>query len=227
MPIFWIDKKDFRFPDSRYAFPDGLLAVGGDLSTKRLIEAYSKGIFPWYNPEDPILWWTLDPRLVMFPDKIKISKSMRVYFNRSLYTCSFNQAFERVIRNCGEVLRKKQEGSWIHEDIVEAYCKLHKAGFAHSVEVWKEDELVGGLYGVAIGKIFFGESMFALLPNASKFGFISLVKKLQALDFMLIDCQQETDHLKSMGAEAIKRDDFEQFLRENADKYDLQKLNLS
>ena len=227
MPVFWLDPTEFNFPPSENAFPDGLLAVGGDLSVKRLLSAYKNGIFPWFNPQDPILWWSPDPRLVLFPDEIRISKSMHVYFNRPIFKVTYNQDFERIMRACGEVIRKDQEGSWIHEEMIEAYVKLHEAGYAHSVEVWHGDELAGGLYGVAFGKIFFGESMFALKPNASKFGFISLVKRLKQLDFKMVDCQQETAHLQSLGARSVSRDSFLNTLNASLEKFSFEKLILT
>ncbi|HMV24305.1 MAG TPA: leucyl/phenylalanyl-tRNA--protein transferase [Saprospiraceae bacterium] len=226
MPVYWLNDNDVRFPPLEYAMPDGLLAIGGDLSVKRLLGAYKCGIFPWYNATEPIMWWSPDPRLVLFPDKLHVAKSMRTYFNNNTFQLSYNHAFEEVMTACGEISRKNQDGTWIHQDLVDAYVRLHKAGFAHSVEVWKNSRLVGGLYGIAIGKVFFGESMFAHLPNASKFGFISLVKKLAQLNFKLIDCQQETPHLKSLGAELLDRNVFVQILQENDKKFSHEKLKL-
>ncbi|MBL7829797.1 MAG: leucyl/phenylalanyl-tRNA--protein transferase [Saprospiraceae bacterium] len=226
MPVYWLESDSLSFPPVERAFPDGLLAVGGDLSINRLLVAYSQGIFPWFNPQDPILWWSPDPRLVLFPKNLHVAKSMRVYFNRQLYQVTFNRHFEKVMQTCGEISRKNQEGSWIHDDMIEAYSELHRAGYAHSVEVWDKDQLVGGVYGVALGKVFFGESMFALKPNASKFGFISLVKILAELDFTVIDCQQETAHLQSLGAESISRDSFTEILKTNKELYSFEKLIL-
>ncbi len=226
MPVYWLDDNDVRFPPLEYAMPDGLLAIGGDLSVKRLLEAYKCGIFPWYNATEPIMWWSPDPRLVLYPGKLHIAKSMRTYFNNNTFQLSYNHAFEEVMKACGEISRKNQDGTWIHQDLIDAYVRLYKAGFAHSVEVWKNGHLVGGLYGIAIGKVFFGESMFAHLPNASKFGFISLVKKLAQLNSKLIDCQQETPHLKSLGAELLDRNVFVQILQENDKKFSHEKLKL-
>ena len=205
-----ISKGEMSFPDPRQGDDEGLIACGGDLSPERLLFAYSIGIFPWYDPEDPILWWSPNPRLVLFPEEVKVAKSMRPYFNSSKFTFSIDKAFRKVMESCGVANRKNQGGgTWISEEIIEAYCRLHEMGYAHSAEVWDEKgELVGGLYGLAIGKVFFGESMFAKVSNASKFGFISLVKKLAECGFELIDCQQETRHLASLGARAIARDDF-------------------
>ena len=216
MPIFALSD-ELAFPDPSFA-EDGLLAVGGDLSQERLILAYKNGIFPWYNPGDPILWWSPDPRFVLLPKDLKVSKSMRPYFNQKKYNVTFDTAFEQVIDNCAKVKRAGQGdlGTWITDEMRAAYIGLHKSGLAHSVEVWKGDELVGGLYGIALGKIFFGESMFALAPNASKFGFISLVKRLGELNYELVDCQQETDHLGSLGAKAISLVEFQVVLGRNA-----------
>ena len=216
MPVFWLSEEDLSFPNPELANEDGILAVGGDLSVDRLLLAYQIGLFPWFNPEDPILWWSPDPRFVLFPSELKIAKSMRSYFNQRKFEVTFDKEFEKVIRACKEQYREGQiGGTWISEDMVEAYCKLHKAGFAHSVEVWNGDNLVGGLYGVCLGKIFFGESMFAKENNASKFGFIALVRMLEDRGFKLIDCQQETRHLKSLGGRSIKRSDFLTFLEAN------------
>ena len=161
MPIFWLSDHDINFPNPELANEDGILAIGGDLSAERLLLAYSMGLFPWFNPQDPILWWSPDPRFILFPDELKIAKSMRSYFNQRKFEVSFDRDFEKVIRNCKNQRRKGQTGgTWLSEDMIEAYCNLHEQGFAHSVEVWKGKELVGGLYGVSLGKIFFGESMF-------------------------------------------------------------------
>lgn len=202
------------FPHPNSANEDGLLAVGGDLNPDRLLLAYQCGIFPWYN-EDPILWWFTHPRCVLFPSKIKVAKSMNSYFNQKKFKVSYNCCFDQVIRNCQSTDRPEQEGTWINNDIIASYTQLHKQGYAHSVEVWSDKELVGGLYGIAIGKIFYGESMFSFANNASKFGFISLVRLLQLKKFKLIDCQQETQHLKSMGAELISKDSFWRYLKNN------------
>ena len=217
MPIFALSD-DLAFPDPALA-EDGLLAVGGDLSSERLVLAYKNGIFPWYNPGDPILWWSPNPRFVLFPDELKVSKSMRPYFNQKKYRVTFDTVFEQVIDQCAKVKRSGQEdlGTWITDEMRTAYINLHRIGLVHSVEVWKDQELVGGLYGLAIGNIFFGESMFALAPNASKFGFIVLVKRLKDLGYKLIDCQQETTHLGSLGARAIDLSEFKMFLKGNLD----------
>lgn len=215
MPVYWLRDDDLSFPHPKQASSDGLLAVGGDLSIQRLLLAYSWGIFPWYTQGDPILWWHPDPRFVLFPDKLRVSKSMRPYFNQQKYTTTYNKAFSDVIRSCSTTPRDGQESTWITSEMIQAYEALHEAGFAHSVEVWQGEALVGGLYGIAIGKVFFGESMFAKASNASKFGFITLVRDLKEKGFELIDCQQETRHLASLGAEAISRTAFLKHLEKN------------
>ncbi|MEK7256332.1 MAG: leucyl/phenylalanyl-tRNA--protein transferase, partial [Bacteroidota bacterium] len=204
------------FPPPEMAGEEGILAAGGDLSPERLLVAYSQGIFPWFNPDDPILWWSPDPRFVLFPNELKVARSMRPYFNQRKFEVSFDRNFRQVMQECQQP-RPSQWGSgtWITENMLEAYTRLHKLGFAHSVEVWQGGELVGGLYGVSLGKVFFGESMFAKASNASKFGFISLVKKLEERGFWLIDCQQETEHLGSLGARAISRAAFLEILERN------------
>lgn len=216
MPIFWLSDYDISFPHPTLANEDGMLAVGGDLSPKRLLLAYELGIFPWFNPGDPILWWSPDPRFVLFPKDLKVSKSMRPYFNQKKFGLSLDKNFEEVMRACQQQKRKGQlGGTWITEGMIEGYCKLHEMGYAHSIEVWDGEDLVGGLYGVAIGKCFFGESMFAKKSNASKFGFISFVKWLHSRGFWLIDCQQETRHLASLGAKSIPRVEFLDLLEKN------------
>ncbi|MBI5916097.1 MAG: leucyl/phenylalanyl-tRNA--protein transferase [Bacteroidetes bacterium] len=215
MPVFWLSDENISFPSPELASPDGILAVGGDLSPERLLAAYRSGIFPWFNADDPILWWSPDPRLVLFPAELKVSKSMRPYFNQGKFSITFDRCFEEVMRQCQAPRDNQRGGTWITENMVEAYCLLHEQGYAHSVEVWRGDELAGGLYGVSLGQCFFGESMFATVSNASKFGFISLVQKLKSLGFQLIDCQQQTRHLRSMGARTIPRPSFLEFLKKN------------
>lgn len=207
-PIYWLRDDSLAFPDPAYASPEGLLAAGGDLSIQRLVYAYRQGIFPWYSQGDPILWWCPDPRFVLFPADLKVSKSMRPYFNQNKFRVTFDRAFTTVMQACAAVPRAGQHGTWITREMLAAYAELHRAGIAHSVEVWQDDELVGGLYGLALGRVFFGESMFTRVSNASKFGFISLVRRLRDRDFQLIDCQQETRHLASLGARAIPRAEF-------------------
>ena len=171
-------KTDIWFPDVEECTEEGIVAVGGDLSVERLILAYSRGIFPWYSSDrSPILWWSPDPRFVLFPENLIVSKSMRPYFNQNKFKVTWDQNFEDVIKNCQKIDREDQPGTWITSKMLAAYIQLHKKGYAHSVEVWLENELVGGLYGISLGKVFFGESMFAKVSNASKFGFISLVNQ--------------------------------------------------
>ena len=209
-------KTDLWFPDVEESTEEGIVAMGGDLSAERLILAYSKGIFPWYSSDkSPILWWSPDPRFVLFPENLIVSKSMRPYFNQNKFKVTWDQNFEDVIKNCQKIDREDQPGTWITSKMLAAYIQLHKMGYAHSVEVWLDNELVGGLYGISLGKVFFGESMFAKVSNASKFGFISLVNQLKQKGFLLIDCQQETKHLESLGANAIKRKDFIDILNHN------------
>ncbi|MBK9013392.1 MAG: leucyl/phenylalanyl-tRNA--protein transferase [Saprospiraceae bacterium] len=215
MPVFWLSNKNNHFPSPTLATKEGILAVGGDLSPERLLAAYRMGIFPWFNEGEPIAWWSPNPRMVLFPSELKVSKSMRPYFNQQKFRVTFDQAFESVVQHCQAPRNRQWGGTWITNDMLEAYCTLHELGFAHSVEVWQDKELVGGLYGVSLGKCFYGESMFALVSNASKFGFISLVKKLESFGFWLVDCQQQTHHLGSLGARAIERSSFLEILKKN------------
>lgn len=215
MSVFWLSDDSLAFPEPALANRNGLLAVGGDLSPERLLKAYQMGIFPWYNPEENILWWSPDPRFVLFPSELKVQRSMRPYFNQSRFQLTIDQHFETVMRECSQTLRPGQHGTWISEEMIEGYVRLHQLGFAHSVEVWNGSELVGGLYGIALGKCFFGESMFAKTSNASKFGFITLVQRLEKLGYTLIDCQQQTGHLASMGARPIRRKGFLEYLEKN------------
>ncbi|MEZ4988616.1 MAG: leucyl/phenylalanyl-tRNA--protein transferase [Saprospiraceae bacterium] len=212
MSYFWLEPASLYFPPPETADRFGMLALGGDLSTERLLTAYTQGIFPWYNPGEPILWWHPDPRFVLFPHKLKVHKSMRPYFNRQHFRVTYDHDFPAVMTACATADRHGQQGTWITEEMKHAYIGLHQLGFAHSVEVWEDDILVGGLYGIALGKVFFGESMFANVSNASKYGFITLVKDLEAAGFQLIDCQQATHHLRSLGAESIPRTQFIQLL---------------
>jgi leucyl/phenylalanyl-tRNA--protein transferase len=210
MPLFVLDK-EINFPPVDFAEPDGLLAIGGDLSEQRLLTAYRKGIFPWYEGLH-ILWWCPDPRFVLFPDELHISKSMKTLLNQNNFTFTVNQAFPAVIKNCKTLPRKGQDGTWITEDVQHAYNGLHRSGFAHSAEAWKDGELVGGLYGIRMGKVFFGESMFSKESNASKWVFIKYVQLLKSEGVQLIDCQVYTDHLKSMGARLIPREEFKTWI---------------
>jgi leucyl/phenylalanyl-tRNA--protein transferase len=185
--------------------PDGLLALGGDLSPARLLEAYRRGIFPWFSEEDPPLWWCPDPRCVLYPDRIRVSHSMKPLLKRGAFQFRVNTDFEGVMRGCQHVPRPGQDGTWITEEIIESYTALHRMGVAHSAEAWLDGKLVGGLYGLRIGKVFFGESMFSTVSNSSKWVFIKWVEKMKEEGVMLIDCQVETAHLLSMGAELIPR----------------------
>ncbi|HAO47193.1 MAG TPA: leucyl/phenylalanyl-tRNA--protein transferase [Ferruginibacter sp.] len=204
------------FPPVTMANEDGLLAIGGDLCIERLLLAYSKGIFPWYNEEDPICWWSPDPRFVLFPSELKISRSMQGVLRSDKFHFSVNEAFEQVINHCKTIPRKGQEGTWITADVKKAYTLLHKKGHAHSAEAWMNGQLVGGLYGVKLGNIFFGESMFSLEANASKFAFIRYSELLQQEKIQLIDCQVYTEHLESLGARMISRELFTRIIAENA-----------
>jgi leucyl/phenylalanyl-tRNA--protein transferase len=204
MPIFALSE-DLVFPPPRLASKEGLLAVGGDLSLERLLLAYRTGVFPWYSDDEPILWWSPDPRLVLYPREFHLSQSLVKIIRRGDFTVSMDQAFERVIRECGRVRRDTGEGTWIVPEMIDAYCGLHNAGFAHSVEAWQGDRLAGGLYGVSLGKCFFGESMFARVSNASKVALAALVALLKAEGFGLVDCQVTTGHLQRMGAREIPR----------------------
>ena len=198
------------FPDTALADEDGLLAFGGDLETERLITAYSRGIFPWFSDETPILWYAPPERFVLFPDELHVSKSMEQVLRSGKFSIRINTAFARVIKACASAERPGQDGTWITDDMLYAYTKLHEAGYAHSVEVWKDDVLCGGLYGVKIGSVFCGESMFSLQPNASKAALIWLCR--DAPDIDLVDCQIYSEHLERMGARLIPRDTFEKML---------------
>jgi len=193
------------------AEPNGLLAAGGCLSVTRLLNAYRHGVFPWYNENEPILWWSPDPRLVLFPERLQVSRSLKKTLRKDRFTVTFDTAFDKVIAACADA-RQDREGTWITQDIRHAYQELHLSGFAHSAETWCDGELVGGLYGVAIGRVFFGESMFHTLTDASKAAFAVLVQQLQDWNFALIDCQVYTPHLASLGAELIGRDAFKRLL---------------
>ncbi|UPK68972.1 leucyl/phenylalanyl-tRNA--protein transferase [Chitinophaga filiformis] len=206
MPVFQLTD-ELIFPPVDLAEPDGLLAYGGDLSPHRLLLAYSEGIFPWYN-EPPVLWWCPDPRFVLFPDELKISASMKQVLKKGVFTFSINKDFRGVIRGCKESPRPGQDGTWITADVEEAYTALHEAGYAHSIECWQQDELVGGFYGIQLGDCFFGESMFARVSNASKAAFITFVKYAAEQGLEMIDCQVYTAHLASLGARMISREDF-------------------
>jgi len=202
------------FPHPSEADANGLVAIGGDLSTERLLHAYNNGIFPWYNEGEPLLWWSPNPRMVLFPKELRISKSMRVILKKQLFHITFNTAFKNVIQQCAQIKRDDQDDTWITNDMTEAYTKLYKQGIATSVEVWQDDNLVGGLYGIDLKdkKIFCGESMFSKVSNASKAAFITLVQELKTKEYNLIDCQMHTSHLESLGAREIERELFLKYL---------------
>jgi leucyl/phenylalanyl-tRNA--protein transferase len=206
MPLFALDQ-ELIFPPVQLAEPDGLLAIGGDLSTQRLLLAYHNGIFPWYEGKH-ILWWCPDPRFVLFPEELKVSKSMRQLIRRESFVFTINKAFDEVIANCKTITRRGQDGTWITDEVKAAYGRLHRDGYAHSAEAWLNGELVGGLYGVRLGRVFFGESMFSKASNASKYAFICYVEQLRKEGVELIDCQVYTEHLESMGARMIPRTEF-------------------
>jgi leucyl/phenylalanyl-tRNA--protein transferase len=209
MPVFELDEQ-LVFPSADLAEPDGLLAVGGDLSEQRLRLAYRSGLFPWYEGTQ-ILWWAPDPRFVLFPPERKISKSMRSLLRKDSFQFTQNKAFEQVITQCKVIKRRGQAGTWINKEMIKAYTALHHSGWAHSAEVWLNDQLVGGLYGIQMGKVFFGESMFSRVSNASKYAFLQYVETLEREGVQLIDCQMYTPHLESLGARHIPR---KQFLQE-------------
>ncbi len=211
--IFYLSHDKPRFPDPRLAKPSGPLAFGGNLLPGTLIEAYSKGIFPWYNKrQGPVIWWSPEERMVLFPEEIHISKSMRSILRNRGWVIRFNTSFEEVVKQCSAAKRKGEEGTWIHEEMINAYVRLHRKGVAHSVEVWKDDRLLGGLYGVYLAGVFSGESMFSLIPNASKAALIALTRLCREGGCPLIDCQIYNPHLERMGARLIEREAFLTFL---------------
>jgi len=216
MSVFQLTE-DLVFPDPSLAEEDGLLAIGGDLSMERLLLAYSNGIFPWYDEGSPILWWALNPRMVLIPEDFKISKSLKQKIRKAEFSITFDGAFEKVIEQCSLVPRMDQHGTWITDEMKQAYIDLHKLGFAHSVECYFENELLGGLYGVSLGKAFFGESMFHHKTDASKIAFCALMQKLKEWDFHLIDAQMETPLLKSFGAKLIPFEDYREKLNSALD----------
>ena len=200
------------FPNVSQTHSSGIIALGGDLSIERLQLAYKSGIFPWFEDGEPITWWSPNPRMVLFLDELIVSKSMRNILNRNSFKVTFNENFRAVISNCQKIKRDGQNGTWITNDMIEAYCKLHEVGVAKSVEVWLEGELVGGLYGVDLGHVFCGESMFSKVSNASKMAFIALVRHLQKENYKLLDCQVYNEHLESLGCREIEREEFMKFL---------------
>ncbi|MDB4292067.1 leucyl/phenylalanyl-tRNA--protein transferase [Maribacter sp.] len=210
--MFFLSER-LEFPPVENANPEGLLAVGGDLSSERLLLGYQNAIFPWFNEDDLIMWWSPDPRMVLFPEKVKISKSMRQVLKSDKFRLTKNSCFEEVITQCAVVKRPGQHGTWITEAMKKAYASLHKKGLAKSYEVWEDDELVGGLYGIDLGHVFCGESMFSTVSNASKFAFIKLAQELEEKNYQLVDCQLYTDHLASLGAEEMSRTTFMKILK--------------
>lgn len=207
MPLFRLSKK-IDFPPAWLARSDGLLCIGGDLSAKRLIQAYENGIFPWFSNEEPILWWSPDPRLVIFPKDVHVSRSLKKRIGKNNYQIRINQAFEQTIVSCAYPRKQGHEGTWLVDEMIEAYIELHRLGFAHSIETWKDGILKGGLYGVCLGKCFFGESMFSFETDTSKMALVALARYLEQYDFDLIDCQVTTSHLLRMGAVEITRNSF-------------------
>jgi leucyl/phenylalanyl-tRNA--protein transferase len=212
MPLFVLDKTLY-FPPVHFAEHDGLLAMGGDLSPERLLLAYRNGIFPWYE-EEPILWWSPDPRFVLFPSELKINKSIKPLLKRNEFEFTINKAFKEVIVQCKKIDRPGQDGTWITDEVEKAYLKMHELGHAHSAEVWKDGELVGGFYGIKLGKVFFGESMFSKISNASRYAFIKYIEQLKQEGIELIDCQVYTEYLESFGARMITGREFTALLKE-------------
>ena len=207
MPVFLLSDK-IEFPSPHLASEEGLLAVGGDLTLKRLLMAYSMGIFPWYSADEPIMWWSPNPRLVLYPREIRISKTLKKIIKKRLFQVTMDSNFLQVITQCAQVRLNKNESTWIIKDMIDAYCELHESGFAHSVEAWHKGELAGGLYGVSLGRCFFGESMFTLVNNASNVALVQLVEYLNSLSFDMIDCQINTKHLTRFGAIEFPREHF-------------------
>jgi leucyl/phenylalanyl-tRNA--protein transferase len=211
MPVFQLTEK-LIFPSPELAEENGLLAIGGDLSTERLLLAYSNGIFPWYSAGDPILWWCPSPRLVISPNEFKVPKRLHRFIKQQKYQVTMDQSFKQVVMACASAADRQKKGTWINEDMIEAYTHLHELGYAHSIECWLDDQLAGGLYGIALGKIFFGESMFSHQSNTSKIALVFLVKQLTKRNFKLIDCQLKTGHLMQFGAREIPGSEFQDHL---------------
>ena len=216
MPVFLLSDELF-FPPPQLASKEGVLAIGGDLNIDRLLLAYQTGVFPWYSDGDPIIWWSPDPRLVLFPDEIRVSRTLEKVLKKNQFQVTMDTRFEQVISECAGTRRDK-EGTWIVDDMIDAYISLHRAGYAHSVEVWQDENLAGGLYGVSLGRAFFGESMFTNISNASSVGLVKLVEYLKDISFSLIDCQVRTDHLIRFGAREIPRSQFLKLLKQSVDQ---------
>ena len=199
---------DYKFPSPQSATNEGVVAVGGDLNPLRILEAYKNGIFPWFNDDENLMWWSPDPRMILFPEKIKISKSFKSFLKKKEYRVSFNENFEDVIESCSNIKRVNQKGTWITNGLKQSFIELHLMGYAHSVEVWQNGVIIGGLYGLDLGNIFCGESMFSIKSNASKVGLYFLCQELKQNNYRFIDCQVPSQHLRSLGAEEISRDNF-------------------
>jgi leucyl/phenylalanyl-tRNA--protein transferase len=214
MPVFLLSHKK-TFPPPHYASKEGLLAVGGDLSEERLLLAYRMGIFPWYIEGEPILWWSPDPRLVLYPENLHVSRTLKKILKKRTFQITVDREFDTVIKSCAEIRTHNGDGTWILDEIMTAYSRLHRSGYAHSVEAWQDGELAGGLYGVSLGRCFFGESMFSRVSNASSVALITLIRHLQRLAFDLIDCQVSTSHLMRFGACEISRSLFLKTLRKS------------
>ena len=208
MPHIILDESQFYFPPVEEADEEGLLVIGGQVSPERVIEAYSKGIFPWYSDDSLPLWWSPDPRFVLFPNDLHVSRSMQKFLRKTSFQFRINTAFKEVISHCADINRKDQNGTWITGEMADVYIELHKQGYAHSAETWMDNKLVGGMYGIRLGKIFFGESMFSSATNASKFAFINFVQQLKREGVELIDCQVYTEHVESLGGRLIDREDY-------------------
>ena len=217
MPVFILSDK-IAFPQTHLAPKDGLLAVGGDLSQKRLLLAYSMGIFPWFSDNEPIIWWSPDPRLVLYPRDVRVSRTLKKIIKKNMFHLTMDSAFDQVINQCAQTRLQNNEGTWLVKDMIDAYCKLHESGFAHSVEAWYDNKLAGGLYGISLGRCFFGESMFAHFSNASNVALVRLVEYLNDLSFDMIDCQVTTDHLIRFGAREIPRVRFLEQLEKSLEK---------
>jgi len=217
MPVFLLSD-DIAFPSPHLAPKEGLLAVGGDLTQKRLLMAYRMGIFPWFSNNQPIMWWSPDPRLVLFPDEIRVSRTLKKIIKKKVFHVTMDSAFDQVINQCAQVRLQNNQATWIVEEMIDAYCKLHEFGYAHSVEAWHQGELAGGIYGVSLGRCFFGESMFTQVSNASNVALVKLVEYLLSLSFDMIDCQIVTKHLIRFGAKEIPRARFLEKLNASLEK---------
>lgn len=219
MPVVCFSESKFYFPSLSHADTEGLLLIGGRVTPQRVLEAYPKGIFPWYTEDGPPMWWSPDPRFVLFPNELHVSRSMKQLLKKGTFEFRTNTAFEQVIEACASAPREGQDGTWITAEMKSVYKELFHQGFAHSAEAWKDGELVGGVYGIKIGNVFFGESMFSKENNASKFAFINYVQRLEKLNTKLIDCQVYTPHVETLGAKLISRDYFVHLLSEYADPH--------